>query len=155
MFTPELGDNCAVTANSELVSFNCYSADGTNWYNSVGTKQTTTNLSAVTPNLPTITLPTDLANGSYRVRYKVDWNCIDPYGNTSDGNHIAYNSGTIIDFMLSVDKGDSSAIEDITINQDAPVEYFNLNGVRVNGNTLTPGVYITRQGSQVNKLIVK
>lgn len=37
---------------------------------------------------------------------------------------------------------------------DAPVEYFNLNGVKVSGD-LTPGLYITRQGNKVAKQIVK
>lgn len=39
-------------------------------------------------------------------------------------------------------------------NSDAPVEYFNLNGVRVSDN-LTPGIYIRRQGSTTTKILVK
>jgi hypothetical protein len=37
---------------------------------------------------------------------------------------------------------------------EAPVEYFNLQGVRVNGN-LAPGVYIRRQGQSTSKILVK
>ena len=48
-------------------------------------------------------------------------------------------------------------ISDITVNEDAnaPVQYFNLNGVEVNANNLTPGIYLTRQGSKGGKVIVK
>jgi hypothetical protein len=37
---------------------------------------------------------------------------------------------------------------------EAPVEYFNLQGVRVNG-TPAPGVYIRRQGQATSKILVK
>lgn len=41
-----------------------------------------------------------------------------------------------------------------TDNTNAPVEYFNLNGVKVNGD-LAPGLYIKRQGTSTEKLVVK
>lgn len=41
------------------------------------------------------------------------------------------------------------------IDYNAPVEFFNLNGASVKGDNLTPGLYITRQGSKVNKVVVK
>ncbi len=48
-------------------------------------------------------------------------------------------------------------VEDIIADEDvnAPVEYFNLNGVAVSADNLTPGVYVTRQGSKASKVIVK
>lgn len=55
-----------------------------------------------TTNLPNFTVPSDLKPGFYRLRYKVDWDCIDPAGNTSDGNTITHNSGAIIDTRLNV-----------------------------------------------------
>ncbi len=49
-----------------------------------------------------------------------------------------------------------SAIENITANDSgAPAEFFNLNGVRVNGEALTPGLYIKRQGGKATKVLVK
>lgn len=45
--------------------------------------------------------------------------------------------------------------EIVSDNNNAPVEYFNLNGVRVDGNNLPAGLYITRQGTTVAKQIVK
>ena len=48
-------------------------------------------------------------------------------------------------------------VTDITVddNNNAPVQYFNLNGVEVNANNLTPGIYLTRQGNKGGKVIVK
>lgn len=40
-------------------------------------------------------------------------------------------------------------------NTDAPVEFYNLNGVRVNGDSLAPGIYIRRQGNDVKKILVR
>ncbi len=40
-------------------------------------------------------------------------------------------------------------------SENANAEIFNLNGVKVNGNELTPGVYIKRSGEKVSKFIVK
>ena len=37
----------------------------------------------------------------------------------------------------------------------APIEYYNLHGVKVDANNLTPGLYITRQGNKTSKVIVK
>ena len=47
---------------------------------------------------------------------------------------------------------DVSGIEGVVIEaEDAPVEYFNLQGQRVNGD-LAPGIYIRRQGTTVTKV---
>lgn len=55
-----------------------------------------------TTSLPNFTIPADLKPGFYRLRYKVDWDCIDPAGNTSNENPITQNSGAIIDTRLNV-----------------------------------------------------
>lgn len=50
----------------------------------------------------------------------------------------------------------ANAVNDIVADDvNAPVEYFNLNGVAVDADNLTPGLYITRQGSKANKVVVK
>lgn len=50
----------------------------------------------------------------------------------------------------------TSGITDITVdNSNAPVEFFNLQGMRVNADNLTPGIYVRRQGSSVSKVLVK
>lgn len=59
---------------------------------------------------------------------------------------------------MIVEVTDSSVgIDDITADDssDAPVEYFNLQGIRVNADSLTPGLYIRRQGKTVSKTLVR
>lgn len=50
-----------------------------------------------------------------------------------------------------------SSISNPTVDTDenAPVEYFNLSGMKVNADQLTPGLYIKRQGSKAKKVLVK
>ena len=51
---------------------------------------------------------------------------------------------------------ETNGITDITVdNSNAPVEFFNLQGMRVNAENLTPGIYVRRQGSSVSKVLVK
>ena len=51
-------------------------------------------------------------------------------------------------------KGDTTGVEDVTVaDENAPVEYYNLQGVRVNNPE--GGVYIRRQGNTVTKVLVK
>ena len=48
-----------------------------------------------------------------------------------------------------------SGMEDVAVAPtDAPVEYYNLQGQRVNGE-LAPGCYIRRQGSSVTKVMIR
>lgn len=50
----------------------------------------------------------------------------------------------------------SSVIEEISVaDTAAPVEYYNLQGMSVKANALTPGVYVTHQGNKVAKILVK
>lgn len=51
--------------------------------------------------------------------------------------------------------GNQSGISDVEVDEDAPVEYFNLQGMPVGADNLTPGVYIRRQGSKVAKILVR
>lgn len=50
-------------------------------------------------------------------------------------------------------EGTITGIDNIVIDENAPVEYYNLQGVRVANPT--NGVFIKRQGSKVSKLFVK
>ena len=79
--------------NSDVMSFSNYQGKNSKG-EGTGNRNTT--------NLPNFTIPSDLKPGFYRLRYKVDWDCIDPAGNTSNGNTIIHNSGAIIDTRLNV-----------------------------------------------------
>ncbi|MDE5667927.1 MAG: Ig-like domain-containing protein [Duncaniella sp.] len=49
-----------------------------------------------------------------------------------------------------------TAIDSIgTDAANAPAEYFNLQGIRVDASALTPGVYIVRKGNEINKVVIK
>lgn len=50
-----------------------------------------------------------------------------------------------------------SALDDIEISStaDAPAEYYNLQGIRMRGDNLPSGIYIKRQGSHTEKILVK
>ena len=48
----------------------------------------------------------------------------------------------------------STGIADITVDENAAVEYFNLQGIRV-AQPEQGGIYIRRQGNSVSKVLVK
>lgn len=50
---------------------------------------------------PSFTAPT--TPGTYRIRYKIDWDNVDPGGSTASGNHILNNGGGIWDATLVVE----------------------------------------------------
>ncbi|MGN0210081.1 MAG: hypothetical protein ACI391_03080, partial [Muribaculaceae bacterium] len=77
---------------------------------------------------------------------------------TGDWKLSGLETGTKYTIMFNADEKQilvstvaASGVEDINVDEDAPVEYFNLQGQRVNGE-LTPGIYIRRQGSTVTKV---
>ncbi len=70
------------------------------------------------------------------------------------------------DFFVTTvyDKGESTASNVVRIGTDgvgsidaeqAPAEYYDMHGFRVNATELAPGVYVRRQGSSATKIIVK
>ncbi|MDE6100435.1 MAG: hypothetical protein K2G01_05265, partial [Paramuribaculum sp.] len=57
-----------------------------------------------------------------------------------------------VDFTTIVEPG---SIGSIDADNNAPVEYYTIQGVRVSGDNLTPGIYIRRQGENATKILVK
>lgn len=50
----------------------------------------------------------------------------------------------------------TGAVDDITIDDNAAAEYFNLQGIRVDADNLTPGIYVRRSASgKASKVYVK
>lgn len=63
-------------------------------------------------NMPDFTVPDTLKPGVYRVRYKVDWDCVDPGGSTVEGNKIYDNRGAFADMRLVVyEEGQQVAVK--------------------------------------------
>lgn len=48
-----------------------------------------------------------------------------------------------------------SGIAGIAADENAPVQYYNLNGMQVSADNMTPGVYVRRQGNTAVKVLVK
>lgn len=77
-FSYTLGSDDYPTADGELVSYTFYSPSDSQWgKNSKG--ETTENNSRL-DDVPSFTLPENLAPGEYRVRLKIDWCHLDPCG---------------------------------------------------------------------------
>lgn len=47
-----------------------------------------------------------------------------------------------------------AGVETISVGDNQPEEYYNLQGVKVNARNLTPGIYIIRRGTTATKLLV-
>lgn len=62
-------------------------------------------------------------------------------------------SGNLQVQPISIEKADSSAITEIGADDNAPVEYFNLQGIRVENPE--NGLFIRRQGNKVSKVIIR
>lgn len=49
-----------------------------------------------------------------------------------------------------------SGIEDVDLEKNnVPAEYYNLQGVKLSGENLAPGIYIKKQGENVSKIIIR
>ena len=96
-FTADVADD-GYTPTGDLVSYSAYNADPDGsglWRNSAG-EQNGNNTVA----LPTFKAPETV--GTYRMRFKTDWNSIDPAGCDKEGNTLRDNRGAIIDVTLEV-----------------------------------------------------
>ena len=87
------------------------------------------------------------------------------FANASGKQFVGYNSSgsqwsgfspypwTItLDFNIDAD---TTGVENIAVEENAPVEYFNLQGMKVNSNNLKAGIYVVRQGNKATKVLVK
>ena len=95
----------------DLVSYSFYSGSDTNdssGFNSDGTALTNSDRSVLNP--PSFKAPT--TPGLYRMRYKMDWNSIDPKGDMNNTNGtIQSNNGNIIDVYLLVQEPISAGLQ--------------------------------------------
>ena len=85
------------------------------------------------------------ANGKYQVYVKTIYTA---------------ESGLEPTFHALTTLGDTTTgVEDILdngeIDNDAPVYYYNMNGVLMDGNNLAPGLYIRRQGTTSEKVVIR
>lgn len=110
-FSTGVLENCALDPSKDLVAFSLYSNGNDSYgYASDGTYISSSNNGFNGKwNPPSYTLPADLAPGIYRMRYKIDWNNIEPGG---DIESFVNNGGVCVDVLLNIHE------DNVTVNQD-------------------------------------
>ncbi len=109
-FEYTINENGTPAEGSEIVSYSAAQI-GDTWYKSDGT--TTGNGNTIASGVPSFTIPAGTPAGLYRMRYKVDWNSIDPAGATT----IISDGGGYVDLMLDV-HGDKVSVSASQLNGD-------------------------------------
>ena len=109
-FEYTVNSNGTPAEGSEIVSYSA-AMIGDTWYKSDGT--TTANGNTIGGGVPSFTIPAGTPAGLYRMRYKVDWNSIDPAGS----NTIIPDGGGYVDLMLDV-HGDKVSVSASQLNGD-------------------------------------
>ena len=132
--------------DTEVYAFSFYSGnfnDDSSGYNSAGTRITGDNRAVVNP--PSFTAPG--TNGTYRIRFKIDWNSIDPGGQlAADGtatgaNGILANGGQIVDALLTITGGAETGINSLSTESKTKDVMYDLSGRRLNAAP-AQGVFI-------------
>ncbi len=150
--------------STDLVSYSCYrSGTSGNFHNSAGTVLYESNNDHNVLNPPAFTIPSDLAPGIYRMRFKIDWNSIDPGGEVANAtNNILSNGGGVADVILNIHEDQVSVRQDnrngevliastgeainnnrIPFGQDFKIKMNPSNGFEYNGIRVRHGYNIT------------
>ena len=146
--------------NDKQFSFNADGADQTgtevvsySYYKDQNSKGEAASSNCNVNPMPAFTAPTE--PGTYRIRFKVDWDNIDAGGSAVSGNHILNNGGGIYDATLEVVTPVVDGIS--TINAEAAngeAQLFTIDGVKL--NKLQKGLNIVRSADgKVKKVLVK
>ena len=146
--------------NDKQFSFNADGADQTgtevvsySYYKDQNSKGETVASSCNVNPMPAFTAPT--TPGTYRIRFKVDWDNIDAGGSVLSGNHILNNGGGIYDATLEVVAPVTDGIS--TINAEVAngeAQLFTVDGVQI--AKLQKGLNIVRSADgKVKKVLVK
>ena len=109
-FTFDVNKDGTPAEGSEIVSFSGTEINK-KWYNSNGTLLKDGN--NIVNGVPAFTVPANVTPGFYRMRYKVDWNSLDPAGALT----IAEDGGAVVDVTLDV-HGDNVSVSASQLNGD-------------------------------------
>lgn len=152
-FTANINNDYTLPTESELMTFSCYGHEGDNGYDSAGTLLIGQNRNVLNP--PVFAVPSNLPHGIYRLRYKVDWNSIDPAGSLATDNNIISNGGGIIDIRLNI-HGENCLVNDANRNG----EVLAADGSKLSGYNTPFGQPLTivmnpEKGFEYSGIIVK
>ena len=144
--------------NDKQFSFNADGADQTgtdvvsySYYKDQNSKGETVASSCNVNPMPAFTAPT--TPGTYRIRFKVDWDNIDAGGSVLSTNHILNNGGGIYDATLEVVEPVVDGISTIEA-EAAGAQLFTVDGVQI--AKLQKGLNIVRSADgKVKKVLVK
>ena len=146
--------------NNKQFSFNADGADQTgtdvvsySYYKDQNSKgEAASNNCNVNP-MPSFTAPT--TPGTYRIRFKVDWDNIDAGGSVASGNYILNNGGGIYDATLEVVEPVVDGISTINVEvANGEAQLFTVDGVQI--SKLQKGLNIVRSADgKVKKVLVK
>ena len=146
--------------NDKQFSFNADGADQTgtevvsySYYKDQNSKGESASSNCNVNPMPSFTAPT--TPGTYRIRFKVDWDNIDAGGSVATGNSILNNGGGIYDATLEVVAPVTDGIS--TINAEVAngeAQLFTVDGVQI--AKLQKGLNIVRTADgKVKKVLVK
>ena len=146
--------------NNKQFSFNADGADQTgtevvsySYYKNQNSKGEAVESNCNVNPMPAFTAPT--TPGTYRIRFKVDWDNIDAGGSVASGNYILNNGGGIYDATLEVVEPVVDGIS--TINAEVAngeAQLFTVDGVQI--AKLEKGLNIVRSADgKVKKVLVK
>ena len=146
--------------NNKQFSFNADGADQTgtevvsySYYKDQNSKGEAASSNCNVNPMPAFTAPT--TPGTYRIRFKVDWDNIDAGGSVASGNYILNNGGGIYDATLEVVEPVVDGIS--TINAEVAngeAQLFTVDGVQI--SKLQKGLNIVRSADgKVKKVLVK
>ena len=144
--------------NNKQFSFNADGADQTgtevvsySYYKDQNSKGETVASNCNVNPMPSFTAPT--TPGTYRIRFKVDWDNIDAGGSVLSTNHILNNGGGIYDATLEVVEPVVDGISTIEA-EAAGAQLFTVDGVQI--AKLQKGLNIVRSADgKVKKVLVK
>ena len=144
--------------NDKQFSFNADGADQTgtevvsySYYMDQNSKGESASSNCNVNPMPAFTAPTE--PGTYRIRFKVDWDNIDAGGSVLSTNHILNNGGGIYDATLEVVEPVVDGISTIEA-EAAGAQLFTVDGVQI--SKLQKGLNIVRSADgKVKKVLVK
>lgn len=98
---------------------------------------------------------TSLVRGMHKAGEQVNSNVLGdpnkPYtGSVSAKSYDSFTHNIDFSFAGNITTG----VEGVGV-EDAPVEFYNLQGVRMTSETLAPGIYIRRQGNETSKVYIR
>ena len=146
--------------NDKQFSFNADGADQTgtevvsySYYKDQNSKGESASSNCNVNPMPSFTAPT--TPGTYRIRFKVDWDNIDAGGSVASGNYILNNGGGIYDATLEVVEPVVDGISTINVEAaNGEAQLYTVDGVQI--SKLQKGLNIVRSADgKVKKVLVK